>query len=290
MFDGIKTEKYLTILIDEIQDFKPEWVKIIRDNFLDENGEMVLFGDQSQNIYERKDNQRDSPIVFGFGRWHKLTKSYRSAADAPLLQLFNIFQKRFLVEKYTDAEEFETAQASIYFDLMAFESYGTAYDHHFVLSRIYEYIRAHSLHPNDIVIISSQVEYLLPINEALKQNESTMVMFEEADELDALRGLQEVRPAEYHDELKKIRRRKKTFFMLNSGRIKLSTTHSFKGLEAQTVFYIVTPKDSAEIIYTGITRAQRNLIVFGPATGDFSDFFAQHLPASEATSESIIST
>ncbi|NMU84079.1 hypothetical protein HKB16_14430, partial [Vibrio parahaemolyticus] len=59
-------EKYHTIFIDEVQDYEPDWIKNIRDNFLVEKGEMVLFGDQSQNIYERDDKKRESAIVQGF--------------------------------------------------------------------------------------------------------------------------------------------------------------------------------------------------------------------------------
>ncbi len=75
--EEIKT-KYDTILIDEIQDYKPEWIKIIRSFFLEEDGEMLLFGDEKQNIYKRAlDGERRSKVVEGFGTWIKLTKSYR---------------------------------------------------------------------------------------------------------------------------------------------------------------------------------------------------------------------
>nr|WP_270793662.1 UvrD-helicase domain-containing protein [Aeromonas sp. QDB36] len=56
--------RYQTILVDEVQDFESEWVKILRDNFLSSEGEMVLFGDESQNIYER-DNKRSAVIAQG---------------------------------------------------------------------------------------------------------------------------------------------------------------------------------------------------------------------------------
>lgn len=59
--------------------------------------------------------------------------------------------------------------------------------------------------------------------------------------------------------------------------IKLSTIHSFKGLEAQTVFCILTPDDEAEMVYTGITRAQRNLVVFDTSTSNFRTFFQAHM-------------
>lgn len=278
LFKDVVTEQFSTILIDEIQDYHPEWIKIIRDNFLAEQGEMVLFGDQSQNIYDRELSKRESVIVQGFGRWQKLTKSYRSSPDAPLLQLFNRFQGQFLLNKYKDSERFDTNQGSMNFDILAYEPHGAPYDPELVLARIQNYVRSYGLIPNDTVIISSKVEFLFPINEAIKRGgERTKVMFEEEEELKSLRKFEKEDPEHYRSEVERIRRRKKTFFMLNSGLIKLSTTHSFKGLEAQTVFCILTPDDTAEMVYTGITRAQKNLVVFDAPGSSFSDFFLRHM-------------
>ncbi|TOQ56246.1 hypothetical protein CGG91_23900, partial [Vibrio parahaemolyticus] len=70
----------------EVQDFESDWVKIIRDNFLANDGEMVLFGDESQNIYAR-DNERAAVVAQGFGRWNKLKRSYRTSLDSSLNQV-----------------------------------------------------------------------------------------------------------------------------------------------------------------------------------------------------------
>ena len=48
------TYRYKTILIDEIQDYETAWIYIIRDFFLEKDGEMLLFGDRAQNIYDRE--------------------------------------------------------------------------------------------------------------------------------------------------------------------------------------------------------------------------------------------
>ncbi|UUZ52252.1 UvrD-helicase domain-containing protein [Massilia sp. H-1] len=53
VFDAKAMFRYETILIDEVQDYKPAWIKIIMDCFLAEGGELVLFGDEKQNIYHR---------------------------------------------------------------------------------------------------------------------------------------------------------------------------------------------------------------------------------------------
>jgi superfamily I DNA/RNA helicase len=278
LFAGVETEKYSTILIDEVQDYRPDWIKLVRDCFLADDGEMVLFGDQSQNIYNRPSDSRASPIVQGFGEWFKLKRSYRSEENSPLVQLFKDFQSQHLIKKYTDSEIFETSlarkgQESMVLDLLSYETYGTTYDSAVIIEKIQRYIREYQLIPNDIAIVSSKVELLIPLNEALNLSEKTKIMFENASEVAAIPGAIPRNSPRFREEIEKIRRRKKSFFMQNSGLIKLSTIHSFKGLEAQTVFCILTPDDEAEMVYTGITRAQRNLVVFDTSTSNFRTFF-----------------
>lgn len=279
LFAGVETEKYATVLIDEVQDYRPEWIKLVRDCFLADNGEMVLFGDQSQNIYDRPSDGRESPIVQGFGSWVRLTKSYRSEGDAPLLQLFRNFQMQHLILKYTDSEIFEASkgQTSMDYDLLSYETYGVTYDSAVIFEIIQGYIRESQLHPNDIALVSSKVEWLLPLNEAFQRSEKTKVMFEDSSEVDALTAKMGRDSLQFREEIDKIRRRKKCFFMQNSGLIKLSTIHSFKGLQAQTVFCILAPEDEAEMVYTGITRAQRNLVIFDSSASIYRSFFQTHM-------------
>ena len=284
LFEGVETERYLTILIDEVQDYAPEWIKLVRDCFLAGDGEMVLFGDQSQNIYDRPSDGRESPIVLGFGSWVRLTKSYRSDADASLLELFRSFQMKHLIRKYTDSEIFEasTGQTLIRYDLLNYETYGAIYDSAVIFERIQSYIREYKLHPNDIALVSSKVEWLLPLNEAFKRSEKTKVMFEDVSEVDALAARVGRDTLQFREEIDKIRRRKKCFFMQNSGLIKISTIHSFKGLEAQTVFCILAPEDEAEMVYTGITRAQKNLVIFDSSASGFRSFFQAYMSVVDA--------
>jgi superfamily I DNA/RNA helicase len=180
--------------------------------------------------------------------------------------LFKDFQIQHLIPTYTDTEiiDANASQVSMRYDLLNYETYGATYDPTVIIEKIQRYIREYKLHPNDIAVISSKVEWLFPLNEALKRTEKTKVMFEEASEIDALAARMD-RPSErFQKEIDKIRRRKKGFFMQNSGLIKFSTIHSFKGLEAQTVFCILAQEDDAEMVYTGATRAQKNLVVFAP--------------------------
>lgn len=74
----------------------------------------------------------------------------------------------------------------------------------------------------------------------------------------------------YHNSYKYIRDNKKLHFWMNSGTIKISTINSFKGWESEVVFLIIEPKYETstsfnmafdELLYTGLTRCRRNLII-----------------------------
>ena len=277
-FEGQETRRYDTILIDEIQDYEPEWVEIVRTYFLAEAGEMVLFGDQSQNIYQRDDKKRESSIARGFGRWEKLTKSYRSKIDTPLINMFKNFQTGFLLGKYHDTEIFESemVQGSMNFDLLQYETYEASDPVEMLSRKIKTTIRAHDLHPNDIVILCSSLEMLIKFHSDFGAQEKTMIMFETAQESIILRKQYPMEKA-FIEARDKLRRRKKTFFMQNSGLVKISTTHSFKGMESKTAFILLMKDDDPELVYTAITRAKNNLIIFGLKESRYHKFFQQAL-------------
>ena len=55
-FESIKDKlpKYSAIFIDEVQDYRTEWLRILDRYFLDIDGEFVVFGDAKKNIYKRE--------------------------------------------------------------------------------------------------------------------------------------------------------------------------------------------------------------------------------------------
>ncbi|QNI04390.1 hypothetical protein HXW73_16390 [Halomonas sp. SH5A2] len=275
VFQDVEVPKYQTILVDEIQDYQSEWVKIIRDNFLRQDGEMILFGDESQNIYQR-DFARAPVIAQGFGRWIKLTRSYRTNLDSPLNQLFKDFQLQFLVEKHSDIEitDVSPAQMGIGFSLLKYEATTTGDWKKSVFDSIKSYIKSYDLHPNDVVVLSSKISLVRQLNELWIEGEKTHCMFETYEELATctnmsvgdLKTLDENEISnlikQNKEDIDRVRRAKKNHFYANSGLVKLSTIHSYKGLESKTVFYVMGEDDDAEIVYTSITRASENLVIF----------------------------
>lgn len=74
----------------------------------------------------------------------------------------------------------------------------------------------------------------------------------------------------YDGDYSNIQNNKKLHFWMNSGTLKISTINSFKGWESEVIFLIIEPKYAAstsfnysfdELLYTGLTRCRRNLIV-----------------------------
>lgn len=59
--------------------------------------------------------------------------------------------------------------------------------------------------------------------------------------------------------------------------MKLSTFHSFKGYESPNIFLFINDKDSPEIVYTGLTKAKENIVVFIKQGSKYADFFQERL-------------
>ncbi|TOM47207.1 hypothetical protein CGH75_26160, partial [Vibrio parahaemolyticus] len=176
----------------------------------------------------------------------------------------------------SDSDVFESnyIQGSMNFDLLAYESYGSIINTEKVIDLINSYVKEKSINPNDIAIICSKVEPLIAIEKKIRSIEKTKIMFEDADDL---RQIEHITGKERVNRIEKIRRRKKCFFMQNSGVIKMSTTHSFKGLESDTVFCILLNDDHEEMVYTGITRARKNLVIFDCYDSRYKGFFSGNI-------------
>ena len=95
------------------------------------------------------------------------------------------------------------------------------------------------------------------------------------DDLDSFK--QNVYNADYNG----IRENKKMNFWMNSGTIKVSTISSFKGWESELVFLIIEPRylnDTSfnnafdELLYTGITRSRRDLVILNFGNKEYDSF------------------
>lgn len=281
-----KIEKYSVILIDEFQDYKEEWQKIIRKYFLHEDGEYVVFGDVKQNIYKRAlDEYKDFKAVGIPGAWNVLKESFRlSNKTADISEKFQkfIFKDKYTLDEIGNLKErniFDNEQELfhyIYFDqTTSLNSLNNA---------IYSIINEFQIHPNNICFLSHTVEIVRDIDYCIRhyKHEETQVMFESKELYETImsRAKSEIQAK---SEIEKIRRNKKANFWMNPGTVKLSTIHSFKGWEIHTLVLIIENYDENsdstfsmdELIYTGITRCRHNLIVVNLGNLKYHNFFNQ---------------
>lgn len=268
IFEGYegKISKYSSILIDEVQDYKTNWLRLIKKCFLVENGEFVVFGDSKQDIYNRLNfinNKKELVIPESPGRWGELNESFRLT---PTITAFaSAFQQKFLSQNH-NLDQFENTdfQSSL-FDKVHYRQFQEL-NFEELANFIYSYSTITKSNPNDISVLSTSIEVIREIDFLYrkKSKQLTSIMSETKEVYDKLHSNSEYRNVK--NEIEKIRKNKKIHFKVNSGLIKFSTIHSFKGWESKTLFLIVNLNNTMEgaykeLIYTGFTRCTDNLII-----------------------------
>lgn len=271
-----RIQKYSAILIDEVQDYRTEWLRIIKRYFLEREGEFVVFGDSKQDIYNRVsliNNKKELVIPETPGRWAELNKSFRFT---PSITSFAAnFQRKFLSE-YHNLDQFENLKEPELFDKVHYKYFGQL-DFEEIAQFIKHYSEELKSHPNDVCVLSLAIEVIREVDFHYRKitNEKTYIMAETKEFYDHLREKHGNRRA-FQKEIDKIRKNKKQHFWMNSGVTKFSTVHSYKGWEIKTLFLIVQ-KDTLkstykELIYTGFTRCMNNLVILNIDDKELEEF------------------
>lgn len=261
--------KFDAIFIDEIQDYKQEWLDLIINYFSHKNTEIVVFGDEKQNIYDRElDENREIKITGIPGQWNRsLRKSFRFKHDIGHLAVE--FQKEFLGNKY-GLDEMLLAQQEFDFDPSIID-YHEISELGKVKDLVFDFLKKHHIHSNDIAILGDQIEMLRELDFTIRSecHEDTITTFETKEEYEELSKQDKLT----EDNIIQIRRAKKVEFWLNAGIMKLSTVHSFKGWEIHTLFLLIDENSTHELVYTGMTRARQNIVIINLGNSEFSHFF-----------------
>ena len=152
------------------------------------------------------------------------------------------------------------------------------------------------LNPNDICFLGLSVKNMRLIEQKLRKDFllKTRTTFETEE---VFRQLQ--RYANQKERLEEIRRNRKFHFWMESGTVKLSTVHSFKGWELQTGILLIDEDDmndeerkkkgeplkgketTDELLYTALTRVRENLIVINIGNQKYDGFFRKNMPVYE---------
>lgn len=291
LFEGKEDQlqKYSAVFIDEFQDYREDWARLIKKYFLTGDPEFVIFADYGQDIYGRSDGKLEvTPIL---GRWNELKKPHRF--HNPGLKALNVlYQQAFFADRYepTPAD----AELTLFNTSDPYESVSYFWLDTLDLSAVTREIiaRIHHLdaHPNDVCVMSISVETLREIDHRYRAvtHERTTTMCETVEFYEKVqRDCKDPKWSKGKPsgaatkrcvirQLKEIRKNKKWHFWMNSGMVKLSTIHSLKGWEVHTLFFIVEgqmmEESLAELIYTGFTRCTNNLVIFNVRNPSFHAF------------------
>jgi hypothetical protein len=294
-FENVKEriQKFDVVLIDEIQDYLQEWLDIIAKYFIHDDTEWVVFGDDKQDIYQRKLVVRNIP-----GVWNKsLDNSFRFTGAIANLAIK--FQKKFFDQIYEIDDIKTMSQLDFEKRIIEYHFYQT-FSSQSLFEAIYGVLTRNQIHSSDAGILCSKVELLREIDSLIrtKKNEKTATTFESSEEFHTIKSEEEKKLIEkgtkqeelqyhigkaMHDRLEDLRKIRKNHFWMKTGTVKLSTVHSFKGWEIDTLFLFIENEDdgneftNAELIYTGLTRARKNLIIFNLGNLKYDQFFKDEI-------------
>lgn len=228
-FEPVKDEitRFDAVLIDEIQDYESEWIRIVKKYFLRENGEFVVFGDEKQNVYRRVLGEDKRPNTTISGAWKELNDSFRSSSR--VINLAFEYQDHFFGDRY-DLDEIEIPEQERLFEEQRLRYLWLAPEAlvNEVFTRVHEILEEWHVHPNDVGILSSRIETLRDLDHLFRTvlHERTMTTFESREKWDDLQNREDC-----ERDLKRLRKNKKVHFWMNPGTVKLSTIQSFKGWE-----------------------------------------------------------
>lgn len=290
---------YPAVFMDEIQDFPREWQRIIKEYFLVPGGELVLFGDEKQNIYGNElEEQKIATIIPG--RWNELNETHRLTFK--LTDIALSYQQEFFVNKYTidpievKSDSYEQLALDVsdegIFKYYYYDSEAEFISQYTTEQVFAEFNKSRYSHPNDIAILSPEKEILRELDFRIHKNKNlgTAITFANKAIFDKLVEKHikicgdrqcAIQSKGFKEELRKIERSKKLHFRMNPGTLKLSTIHSFKGWEIYNLVLIISSSNNAgtentsidELVYTGLTRCRKNLIVINIGNDRYHNFF-----------------
>lgn len=295
--------RYSAVFIDEVQDYKTEWLSLIHNYFLEENGEFAVFGDEKQNIYNRSMDEYKEPKTVGIpGKFNKsLNKSFRFTPA--ISELAKLFQKEFFSVKYYMDDIVIVQQQAIDYN-SNIQYFSIPDSNSDIVDLIFKQLYLYSIHSSDVAVLSNYIFKIRQLESLItkKTGEETTRMFESQVEYENLlkecsekdqSGAATLNKKLMEMELDKIRRVYKLNFTMKTGKIKLSTIHSFKGWEIHTLFIILMPENhqtqdqaepfeeslkySDELIYTAMTRCRFNLFIINLGNEKYDKFFKKHI-------------
>lgn len=285
-------KRYDAIFVDEVQDYKTEWLQILKNDFLLPDGEFVVFGDPKQNVYNRElDENGDVRLGVIPGQWnHELCKSRRYNKNTQLITLFNKF-KKFYFKESDEQEPEENIVGSLfsrieYSNIKECECIDSLYEH--IMSLMDKF----KLNHDDITILAHGnalmreladkflAAGIAPLSTTFSTNNDVEVLKKKYYKFES----QRLYDQENIDSFKKYK------FSTRMRGVKMSTIDSFKGWESPVVILILQNESNKpdnfrlpvhtlipELVYTGITRATESLFIVNLGNKMYDQFFSKNI-------------
>ncbi|MCQ2113167.1 MAG: AAA family ATPase [Bacteroidaceae bacterium] len=286
-------KKYSAIFVDEVQDYTTEWLRIVMQNFLLEpNGELVVFGDPKQNVFQRPLGiNGDIRLGVIGGQWNRQLTTSRRFTNPRLANLAAAFQTQFFANQPCDNIVVENAISNMFnFQILSYIDIRQNYSLDVVVSKIIDIISNDQHEARDFVVLASSTKLLRSIDTLYRQktNEQTENTFIPAEALERLKQIHQVTDErmanwKFNRDFEALERTRKQLFTTDKRCLKISTIQSFKGWEAPSVIVILESDFaihnttfrpmSPQTIYTAITRARENIYIINIGNDTYHNFF-----------------
>lgn len=195
--DSRNHKKYSAVFVDEVQDYTTEWLRIIMQNFLLEpNGELVVFGDPKQNVYQRPlDTNGDIRLGVIGGQWNRQLTTSRRFTNPRLANLATAFQAQFMANLPSDDITTENIMSNTFnFQILTYIDMRQNNTTDALVSNIITIISNDSNEARDFVVLASSTKLLRNIDTLYRQrtNEQTEITFISTEALEKLKQIHNV--------------------------------------------------------------------------------------------------
>ena len=286
-------KKYSAIFVDEVQDYTTEWLRIIMQNFLlVPNGELVVFGDPKQNVYQRPlDANGDIRLGIIGGQWNRQLTTSRRFTNPRLANLATAFQTQFMANLPTDDIVAENTISNTFnFQIVTYIDLRQNNSIESIITNIINIISNDNNEARDFAVLASSTKLLRNIDILYRQrtNEQTEITFISNETLEWIKQIHQVTDEKaanwkFNRDFEALERTRKQLFTTDKRCLKISTIQSFKGWESPSVIVILENDIvlhnttfrpmSPQTIYTAITRARENMYIINIGNDTYHNFF-----------------
>lgn len=242
-------KKYSAIFVDEVQDYTTEWLRIIMQNFLlVPNGELVVFGDPKQNVYQRPlDANGDIRLGIIGGQWNRQLTTSRRFTNPRLANLATAFQTQFMANLPTDDIVAENTISNTFnFQIVTYIDLRQNNSIESIITNIINIISNDNNEARDFAVLASSTKLLRNIDILYRQrtNEQTEITFISNETLERLKQIHQVTDEKaanwkFNRDFEALERTRKQLFTTDKRCLKISTIQSFKGWESPSVIVIL---------------------------------------------------